>query len=258
MADPNEKQLYDNLNARYNLAELRVLCFDLGIGYEDLAGNSRTEKTLELVLWARRRGRLAELAERVAQGPAEIPAPPTPEIPAHSVFNIGTMIGGAVGHGAQVHNQQIAQGGIVNETSNKPNVSIGGNMIGNLGDGDFINTGQIAMGDIVLGGQSVPKTKEAFAEQLANLQALLKEAIAKEEFAKPRDGEKAVASVAEVVEELAEVEPDKVTITKRLEEVKERREGAIKALEAGGKLGKVLVKAAPVVAALLKLAQTVF
>ena len=58
--------------------------------------------------------------------------------------------------------------------------------------------------------------------------------------------------------ELAEVEPDKVTITKRLEEVKERMEGAIKALEAGGKLGKVLVKAAPVVAALLKLAQTVF
>ncbi len=71
----------------------------------------------------------------------------------------------------------------MNETNNKPNVSIGGNMIGNVGDGDFMNTGQIAMGDILLGGQPVPKTKEAFAEQLATLQALLKEALAKEEFA---------------------------------------------------------------------------
>ena len=132
------------------------------------------------------------------------------------------------------------------------------NIIGNIGDGDFRNEGNIAMGDIILGGQPVPPTREAFSKQLSELQALLAQALAQDEFARERDGQKAVAAVQEVAAEMAEAEPDKITIAKRLEELKERLEGTAGVVEAAGKTGKAILKALPIVGALIKLAQVVF
>ncbi|NIV98293.1 hypothetical protein GWN26_03735 [Candidatus Saccharibacteria bacterium] len=41
--------------------ELRSLCFDLGIDYEELGGRSKSVKVLELIGFMQRRARLDEL-----------------------------------------------------------------------------------------------------------------------------------------------------------------------------------------------------
>lgn len=48
----------------FNLSELRTLCFDLQIDYEDLAGPTKGEKALELVTHMQRHGRSAELERK--------------------------------------------------------------------------------------------------------------------------------------------------------------------------------------------------
>lgn len=47
----------------YNDSELRDLCFELGIDYENLPGGGKADKARELVAHCNRRGRLAELVE---------------------------------------------------------------------------------------------------------------------------------------------------------------------------------------------------
>jgi nucleoside phosphorylase len=49
------------LIAIFNDGELRDLCFDLGIDYEDLPGQAKGDKARELVAYASRRGRMDEL-----------------------------------------------------------------------------------------------------------------------------------------------------------------------------------------------------
>jgi hypothetical protein len=49
----------------YNIDELRDLCFELGIDYEDIPGDTRSAKARELVLFARRRGLEARLVEQI-------------------------------------------------------------------------------------------------------------------------------------------------------------------------------------------------
>jgi hypothetical protein len=53
------------LDDGYNDSELRDLCFELGIDYEDLPGDNQGAKARELVLFAKRRGQIAQLVERV-------------------------------------------------------------------------------------------------------------------------------------------------------------------------------------------------
>lgn len=51
----------DLLTTYFNNSELKDLCFRLGLGWEDIAGDTRTEKAQELVLLLQRIGRLPEL-----------------------------------------------------------------------------------------------------------------------------------------------------------------------------------------------------
>lgn len=48
-------------------SELRDLCFDLDVTYEDLPGQGRKDKARELVAYLDRRGRSPELAEKIEQ-----------------------------------------------------------------------------------------------------------------------------------------------------------------------------------------------
>jgi hypothetical protein len=59
--------LRENLNAYFSETELRVLCFDLGIDYENLGGRSKAEKVLELIGMMQRHGRLEQLIDLVRQ-----------------------------------------------------------------------------------------------------------------------------------------------------------------------------------------------
>lgn len=53
------------LSKHFNLEEIQALCFEMKIEYEDLSGQARSAKVLELVKYAQRRSRLDELATHV-------------------------------------------------------------------------------------------------------------------------------------------------------------------------------------------------
>ena len=57
----NLKTLRDALDKAYSDAELRDLCFELEVDYEDLPGDGQSAKARELVLFCKRRGLLAAL-----------------------------------------------------------------------------------------------------------------------------------------------------------------------------------------------------
>lgn len=50
---------------RYSLSEIRVLCFDLGLEYDRLPGETRDEKGMELIAFMERNGRFDELLQFV-------------------------------------------------------------------------------------------------------------------------------------------------------------------------------------------------
>ncbi len=47
----------------FDVGELKTLCADLGVDYQDLAGESRTDKARELIAYLERRGQVGELIE---------------------------------------------------------------------------------------------------------------------------------------------------------------------------------------------------
>jgi hypothetical protein len=82
----NRIQLRQTLVNRFDLEELRTLCDDLDIDFDNLRGEGKAGKARELVLFMRRRDRLDELAAAIAsflasgsqppdRGPAPAPAP---------------------------------------------------------------------------------------------------------------------------------------------------------------------------------------
>jgi len=90
MSGSTEQRLSVNLSGvlktRFNLDELRTLCFHLGIDYEDLAGSTKGAKVTELVGYCERCSRLAQLVSTVLQfRPDTLPAllpegiPPAPQ-----------------------------------------------------------------------------------------------------------------------------------------------------------------------------------
>jgi len=51
----------------FSAGELRTLCFDLGVDYDDLPGAGKTNKARELISYLQRRDRLPELVEMIRQ-----------------------------------------------------------------------------------------------------------------------------------------------------------------------------------------------
>ncbi len=60
-------RLREQLRALFSDSELRDLCFDLGIDYENLPGAAKGDKARELILHVERLGRLPELVGRVIE-----------------------------------------------------------------------------------------------------------------------------------------------------------------------------------------------
>lgn len=58
--------------SRFNDGELRTLCFDLGVDYEDLPGEGKSDKARELVSFLERRNRIPELVEMGKQQRSDI------------------------------------------------------------------------------------------------------------------------------------------------------------------------------------------
>ena len=63
MNQPDTTQLHQFLVDHFSLEELKTLCFNLGVEYEDLGGEGRAGKARELVLLMKRQTRLSRLDE---------------------------------------------------------------------------------------------------------------------------------------------------------------------------------------------------
>jgi hypothetical protein len=68
-ADPWYIQLRDRLVTYFEESEISSLCFDLGIDYEELAGDTKSEKAMELIQFTARRAEVTSLIEHCAAQP---------------------------------------------------------------------------------------------------------------------------------------------------------------------------------------------
>ena len=96
----------------FDTQELRELCFELGIDYDDLGGEGRRAKIRELLLYARRHGRTPDLLEQLRRARPHVAWPSlaevmaAPPIPPASgsgdTFHVGNISGSvvAIGSGA--------------------------------------------------------------------------------------------------------------------------------------------------------------
>jgi hypothetical protein len=99
----------------FNDSELRALCFELNVEYEDLGGSSRSAKALELITYCERHGLTPRLeaallaAEAQAQAAASSP-PQRPPAMTGTTFNM---------HGQTVSQQVIVRAGY-NQSGHAP------------------------------------------------------------------------------------------------------------------------------------------
>lgn len=63
----NLEELRNILTSGFNVEELKELCLALEVDYEDLAGETRSARALELILHLKRRGHLNRLVEKVKE-----------------------------------------------------------------------------------------------------------------------------------------------------------------------------------------------
>ena len=76
MADPTAKlsttakrtSLRNEISTTYNLGELRTLCFDASIPYEDIAGETKNDKIRELIAYAERKNKMSLLLTVLREG----------------------------------------------------------------------------------------------------------------------------------------------------------------------------------------------
>ncbi|MBP6016163.1 MAG: toll/interleukin-1 receptor domain-containing protein [Candidatus Promineofilum sp.] len=71
MSQPNATQLHQFLIDHFSLDELKTLCFNLGIEFDDLGGDGRAGKARELVLVMQRRLRVDHLIAHLSQARPE-------------------------------------------------------------------------------------------------------------------------------------------------------------------------------------------
>ena len=62
---PNLPHLRTLLDQHFNEGELRDLCFDMGLDYDNLPGHGKGDQARELVAWCARHGTLDDLVARL-------------------------------------------------------------------------------------------------------------------------------------------------------------------------------------------------
>ena len=97
---------------------------------------------------------------------------------------------------------------------------------------------------------TAPKNKDEFNQQLQELKALLEQAIAGGELGR-EEGETSLEDLQDVLDETGKDTPRVKRMIRRLEDVAE-------VVSAAGKTGAAVLKAAPIVAGLIKAASIIF
>jgi hypothetical protein len=89
------RELRELVEQRFDLEELRTLCADLGVDYDNLRGEGKAAKARELVAYLNRRERVSELANYVRQRRPTVSWPTLPGVPSaqlpllHSLVQVG-------------------------------------------------------------------------------------------------------------------------------------------------------------------------
>ncbi|MCB9006993.1 MAG: hypothetical protein H6656_06460 [Ardenticatenaceae bacterium] len=63
------KQIHQQILQHFNEEELRTLCFQVGVEYDDLGGRGKAANARELVQWAQRNNRLSDLMALIKGSP---------------------------------------------------------------------------------------------------------------------------------------------------------------------------------------------
>lgn len=264
-------QLRTALSKLFSTGELRTLCFDLGIEYEDLEGAGKSGKALALVQYGQRHGRYNELVYRVQQlrphanlGTAVAPPENMPQQDSKPVTNIyvgGDYVGGDKVKGDKVSGDKTSVGdisgssgiaigrGASSTVNTGPTYNISGPVTGSVIGGGEVHAENIAGGDIHINAE--PKNKDAFNQQLLELKALLEKALADGDFTNTDDAQDAADDLEKA---LREAQKD----TPRTEQLKSRLESVSGLIEAGAKAGTAVLKATPIIAGLIKAASIIF
>ncbi len=228
MSEVTPQQLKEALQTYFNLEELSIFAFEVGIPYEDLVGSGRSGKALALVQYAQRHSKFDQVVQAVALARPSVnwDAPIAP----------------------------------INQPANQPPASVQyhfhGQVVGSAIGGGSVQAENIAGRDIIIG--QAPRSREEFNDQLAALRQLLEEAIANGEIPDARDAADVVEDVDDALTEAATEEPRVNRLQRYLEGAADILNGAAKAATAAGKAGLAVLKAAPIAAALVKAVQVLF
>lgn len=229
-------QLQKALNKYFSTGELRTLCFELGLDYENLSGDNKNGKALALVQYAQRHGLFNRVVAYVQQARPHV--------------DLGSPIDTSESASSSAAQSEAKSGSTYN---------FYGPVTGSaIGEGS-VQAENIAGRDInITHNYAEPTNKAEFAEQLVQLEALLKEAIANGEIEDERDAETAIEDIQDALAEVQHEEPRAKRIGRRLEDVQEILDRAGKVAEAARKTGTAAIKALPIISGLIKVVQTVF
>jgi hypothetical protein len=178
-------QLRQNLAEYFSDSELRDVCFDLGVSYDDLGGEGKADKARELVAHLDRRGRLEELVAlcsrlrpHVSWGDALAWTDQAPDLSP-----------------SRAHERE------------RPSDTISAMISGNI-------SGQVAVGQSITQAQTIGAAKPAVTEaDLAELRQVLADLLTKVEAeAPPEQKQAAVERVKELGEAVTAQAPDLSTI----------------------------------------------
>ena len=219
--------LRDVLHDYYSKGEIRTLCYDLFIDYDSLGGRGRSENITELVAYAQRHARLEELATYVRKT--------RPHVSINTTNTPPPQLASPVSSAQQAPPQT--------------NIHVHGNVTGSVLGGGTLTAENIAGGDININAN--PQDKADFVQQLQELMAFLEKAITDNDFASEEDGQDAVDDLKKAVQEAKKDKPRVKRLQNQLENVSEL-------ITSGAKAGTAVLKAAPIIAGLIKAAQVLF
>lgn len=230
------QEIKNALNNYFSLGEINTLCFDLGIPYEDIKRDGKMNTIIALIEYAARMNQTSQLISYINQA-----RPHANLVPSGSGLSQNPEIT------ANPQTSQAPSGGAV--------YNFHGPVIGSAVGSGNVQAENIAGRDIIIGQE--PQTKQAFQDQLAALEALLKQAVDNGEL-DTDVAESVQEDVASAVKEADKEEPSATRLTGKLAYVQDVLEKSAGVAQAAGKVGSAVLKAAPIVAALVKAASVLF
>ncbi len=176
------QQLHKQLLAHFNQEELSLVCFYLGLAYDDLPGEARPKKAYELILLVARQGRLPQLLQILRE---ERPSVDWPDIP--SDFQPPAPIDTITASGSTFQIDQIQSAAV------------------NVGGVQYIEHLEVNMG----GESAAPSPPTQVPPELAELVARLQQALVQVPSPYVADGQKVAKRLEVLTKEMNKPTVDK-------------------------------------------------